>query len=927
MASQDCPPVLPIDSDSQGDEEQTSQDQQDVGEETQEPTARQRAVGKMKTVINSGLYQRIPAERSRVGLTPFAHMTDAYLRETGIEWQNFRTSVEDRFRYEAGSHWGIWDVLGQDDRGVEEGTFRYLDRGAFKRDNRDEFAFGVAFKVKTLSEPVQDERFSTQNVTFLRDFYKKEALNIVPRTSQFGRLVNRQTEFVKSYWDAWVRGGTQAKGADWGGESVTFPPLWDTSREYSDHAFRITAPMFPREVKKINNLTKPAIAKVDMEYNFYVSVYESAMARALATGESIETLLPNLYVFLLEKKSKNLDSDRSIYHQHITLGGLINKVSVDVLNQDGEKIGEKDEGQYFDKWGRMYDRLLSSSQHLAAVQNKFKRIIISPSDIEVLNSYNEKRFLFPMHVDLQFSTDRTTLLAEAIKEAQLSTSLIKAAMHAPIDPNDLENVDTPGYVPRLSNFRIATETIFSGARADKSISLSRSQRRVVLDIVEWWKAFKERELEYDGALRQSVTLGSSLPEVFVSEDEQFRFVQTILSLIFSGKLRNILKGRLRSFEDIMNGKHAYSETAFYKISKRLIKSDGGTGAFVQDIFIPNSSDLDVFRYIDTQVIFNKQYRYIVYAYELVFGTAYQYSPNPAFTAGPFTGPPRQAAVVDVYTRPSIQLVEVPVFSFDTKISDKPPLPPQVDLVPFRAVSDEILINLNVDTGELKAQPIVLSVEEAHQINQTRLLHDLDPGDPIEYKGDDPIQFFEVFRLAKKPRSYNDFIGEIHLQINTDLNADAGHDFEADLPTARTSSASVIDRIRPNVKYYYTFRAVDIHGNTSNPSAVYKVEMVEQEGMIFPIIEVLNFEPEKNKDNSKSFKRYIHIAASVMQTELNITNEDLIESAADAEVELGIVEEKLFAKHPQTQKIKVRMTSKQTGKKIDINLSFAHKHNP
>ena len=29
-----------------------------------------------------------------------------------------------------------------------------------------------------------------------------------------------------------------------------------------------------------------------------------------------------------------------------------------------------------------------------------------------------KRFLFPMYVDIEFSTDRTTLLAEAIKEAQ-----------------------------------------------------------------------------------------------------------------------------------------------------------------------------------------------------------------------------------------------------------------------------------------------------------------------------------------------------------------------------------------------------------------------------------------------------------------------------------------------------------------------------
>ena len=41
-----------------------------------------------------------------------------------------------------------------------------------------------------------------------------------------------------------------------------------------------------------------------------------------------------------------------------------------------------------------------------------------------------------------------------------------------------------------------------------------------------------------------------------------------------------------------------------------------------------------------------------------------------------------------------------------------------------------------------------------------------------------------------------------------------------------TAASKVDDIEPNKKYYYTFRAIDNHGNVSNPSSVYEIEMVK-----------------------------------------------------------------------------------------------------
>lgn len=916
----ECPPVGEL------TEEEVSDGQisdELVDTQANEPIPRPRAAGKMKTVVDADQYQEIPAERTKQGLTPFTHRTEAPLHESGQQWINYQSTLADRFRYVCQTHWGKLDTFTQDDRGVLADQFRYINSGFFERDNRTNPVDGVPFVLRSVSDPVQvpplhSFRGNTRQVEFLKDFYKKQTIWIEPRDDQYRKRTADGPEYVQSYWDLWVRGGTIDSLTLEGvirGDDRTIEPLFNVSREFLDHSFRMTAPMFPREIQELNGLPRPAIAKVDMEYNFYVKEYEQALDRIKNSGLELEHYLPSMYVFLTEKKSKNLDTDQSIFHRHITLNGHIDNVSVDVLNERGEKIGEKDKGQYFDKWGRSYNQLITSllarDSRFIELTSKYKRILFSPLDMENLKSFNEKRFLFPMYIDMQFSTDRRTLLADAMKEAQLGTAVMRAAAAPP-----RESEDDPAYRPNILPFRIATETVTVAETTDKIVTVNPEEQRMVLDVGAWWNSLKRGEIQ-DPA--PSVILGTSLPELFVSEQQQNAFVRTIVSTIFSGKLRNVIKDRLRTFEDIMNGKHAYSETVFYKISKHRINEATGQ-PFPdpdQDFFVPNDSELDIFRFVDTQVVYDRKYKYIVYAYELVFGTAYQYIPNRQymdFTSG-------KNAVIDVYTRPSIQLIETPLLDFETKVADKAPLPPDVNLVPYKSVNDKLLINLNAQVGELKAQPITLSEQEVVKVREERLVHDLDQSDPLEYKGDDPIDFFEVFRTTRKPRSYDDFRDRLHKEAETEiLQTD-----KQDTGLHALSSASLIDNLRPNVTYYYMFRAVDIHGNVSNPTAVYRVQLVDENGLVFPIIELFDFELPKTEENKATFNKFIHIAPSVLQEELNIVNDSDIQSAHDAEVELGMVEDRIFAKDPSKKKIKLRITSKQTGKSVDINLNFSHKH--
>ena len=94
--------------------------------------------------------------------------------------------------------------------------------------------------------------------------------------------------------------------------------------------------------------------------------------------------------------------------------------------------------------------------------------------------------------------------------------------------------------------------------------------------------------------------------------------------------------KTRTFKDILEGKKAYNETVLYKIEKWNAGSLGGTAGDkpIQVTLLPNASQIDTHRFIDTQVKYNKQYVYRVYAYEMIFGTSYHYALDDLPTKGP-----------------------------------------------------------------------------------------------------------------------------------------------------------------------------------------------------------------------------------------------------------------------------------------------------
>jgi len=82
---------------------------------------------------------------------------------------------------------------------------------------------------------------------------------------------------------------------------------------------------------------------------------------------------------------------------------------------------------------------------------------------------------------------------------------------------------------------------------------------------------------------------------------------------------NQLAAVIRSFQQLLDGAPAHSETLVYKIEKR----NADTGNLVQTFYMPNVDG--GFRYIDSQVLYGVRYQYDIMPIRAVVGNQYQYT--------------------------------------------------------------------------------------------------------------------------------------------------------------------------------------------------------------------------------------------------------------------------------------------------------------
>ena len=373
---------------------------------------------------------------------------------------------------------------------------------------------------------------------------------------------------------------------------------------------------------------------------------------------------------------------------------------------------------------------------------------------------------------------------------------------------------------------------------------------------------------------------------------------------------NYLSKFKRTLEEVYNGDPCHTETLLYVVEKYRVAPAEAADELVQTFYISPkltpSAPLDTV-YYDSQIKYNQKYRYDIKKVVLGFGNSYQFN---SIDVNPFPASP--SIIANYVNDLSIKALLVP-YNFqgiEVSVIDKPPVSPELSFYPLKGVDTRVKVLLNSSTGDYMDKPIAILdsdkqfIEEEY-FGQTGI--DLtyeeirSSESKIRYTSDDPVDKYQLFRINSEPTSYEDFNNNF-VEVDPDVGT-PGY-FE--------------DIIIPNRKYYYCARSVDVHGNISNPTYIFEIEMFNNEGQIYLRQEIFTFKQEK-PTYIKQGRRFIYIEPSFQQVALdqNMTIEEPANpDAIPQDGLLGVAGSKCWQ-----EEFKIRVTSKKTGRKMDLNITF------
>ena len=113
--------------------------------------------------------------------------------------------------------------------------------------------------------------------------------------------------------------------------------------------------------------------------------------------------------------------------------------------------------------------------------------------------------------------------------------------------------------------------------------------------------------------------------------------------------------------------------------------------------------------------------------------------------------------------------------------------------------------------------------------------------------------------------------------------------------------------------------MDVNGQMSVPTPIYEIELYFEKGLYVPYISLYIPDPISKKKSSKRFSRFLEIKPADIQSTpyTSYTDHGDILDSVKSLVGYG-------STHVDFNNFLIRITSKDTGRKLDINMSFSSK---
>ena len=770
-------------------------------------------------------------------------------------------------------------------------------------------------------------------------------------------------------------------------EANFLPP--DSLSSYPSHNFKINLANQAKSPEE-SQFEKDYV-HFKSHYNFYESPYEEAIE---GVDEKVLPNLYTFMTVLSDKSSALSYSTQVLqegsevgaalpkdvfynkFWAHASLNNQVSSLYPPPLQKGtpltkGQLIKQSPLSRYFDDWsealpGSGFGAPTNVGQpqmanadpgfnSLQAIVQNYSRIFVPDLGTTTgVLQYNKLARNFPMNVEFYFTTDPNHMFYDIIKATKHDALMLRWI-------SEVASADTTSFI----EIEGSEYNNFSG--------------RLDYDFEEYLQAATTINddgtpgLPLNSEIENLIYLGKAAYTGGGLMDMASYLTHVSRAAALKAKMNKFVKNKMLSYLDILNGTTCYNETFFYEVEKYSSTIGGAVGEKIQSFFFPNGEQKTI-NFIDTQVKYSTGYVYRIWKWQIVVGT--DYSPrlfdtyngsantlvptptpenpdaatwkvtNPFKKMGDITASGQEAfemGDVIVKLTPNVRIVRVPYYNVEetnqegvlpihspTIVLDSPPLYPEIEFVPLIDERDQLIINIKDTIGSYKdyAHPIeqtdggygdefLFEIILNQQLKNNLNLPPEELGklsidtNKIAFSSDDSAESFQIYLMDQKPEKYLDF-----------------NDTLADEVPGPNYAYKV--RLVFNKKYYFTFRSTDIHGNVSNPTPVYEVEIVEQSGMSYPVINVLNLEEENKKrdiqesvvEYTKSGKMFLCIKPNEEQADLlsNLQTEDgepAPESALELmPISLGVKEKgSLFGK-----KFKFRIKSKKTGRVFDINFT-------
>ena len=776
--------------------------------------------------------------------------------------------------------------------------------------------------------------------------------NLTPSYTFPVRIASNSTSFLDyDDWRTFVVGGVYA-------DKSYEPKVTATDHEYRNFSYEL--PYTKMESLGLENEPISQIIQISYDYTQHLSNYESQI-----NNFQSDLLIPNYYSLsdYYTKNDGDMEEIQKAYPAQmldwITLNG--NYTTPEFLFSFNESRIPYDVPSYikdsFTDTRKLNTNLtvgyLTSSVFSAPVSSsttewalsKQQNIFLDDSAIQNLNAAEDLQDCLPYKMKISFPTQTSGDFVSSYVEQGFDDKLLNSLNEAFVREEELQ---TGNISMELGQIYLSAGDIVSEVAETTGTEFRQ------IDYIEFLTYCRD---QYTNNNPNTMFIGEKSINRISALDSTgiYRHNSTIKSLsalTYANEVLNSVDFTITSYEDLFSGKEIFNETIAYRIEKIAgpPAGDGRTQNVLQNYWYLNSSVLSDLEFFDSQVKYGTDYTYQVYAYVLVGGYKYNYSDlrvsrglgcsgsytygvefyDPAnnetmdrlfdgtnfstdfddSTGGTY-GTPAQIssnyqylADFNITYEPSIKLVEVPIYSKTLRILDNPPN--RLNITPFQVTDDSQRIGFNFyyDSFNQLPYPSVIT-ETEEQIKEAYLNgKDIAADTKITEKSVSRQANVEIYRLSERPNSLQDF----------DQNIRASLGFTQ-------TTETYIDQIATNQKYYYFFRVVNEQGTPGITSEIYEVELINDGGYKFALFNVIldsELEEQKPTTVSKSCKKIFQLKPNISQIQLNTEDVDFEQSAASqlSNVTIGTAEDLIWDKT-----FKVRLTSRKTSKKIDVNITY------